>query len=71
MNSKKKTLKKYGKLNLCVQSFHLINIVHSIYFTFSIILQIVQEKSRFQNNTYNYAMKKTQLMKERDIAHAR
>lgn len=35
------------------------------------IEKIVQEKSRFQNNTYNYAMKKTQLMKERDIAQAR
>ncbi|XP_034235449.1 RNA polymerase-associated protein RTF1 homolog [Thrips palmi] len=35
------------------------------------IEKIVQEKSRFQNNTYNYAMKKTQLMKERDIAHSK
>ncbi|KAJ1525694.1 hypothetical protein ONE63_008905 [Megalurothrips usitatus] len=35
------------------------------------IEKIVQEKSRFQNNTYNYAMKKTQLMKERDIAQSR
>ncbi|CAH1105776.1 unnamed protein product [Psylliodes chrysocephalus] len=30
--------------------------------------RIIQEKSRFKSNPFNYAMKKTQLMKERDSA---
>ncbi|CAH0381652.1 unnamed protein product [Bemisia tabaci] len=33
--------------------------------------KIVKEKERFKQNPYNYAMKKTQLMKERDMAQAR
>ncbi|XP_057672623.1 RNA polymerase-associated protein Rtf1 [Diorhabda carinulata] len=33
--------------------------------------RIIQEKSRFKANPYNYAMKKTQLMKERDGAMSR
>lgn len=35
------------------------------------IERIVREKERFKPNPYNYAMKKTQLMKERDSALAR
>ncbi|KAF5288052.1 hypothetical protein FQR65_LT12102 [Abscondita terminalis] len=35
------------------------------------IERIVREKERFKTNPYNYAMKKTQLMKERDAAVAR
>ncbi|KAB0792269.1 hypothetical protein PPYR_14228 [Photinus pyralis] len=35
------------------------------------IERIVREKERFKTNPYNYAMKKTQLMKERDGALAR
>ncbi|XP_044728263.1 RNA polymerase-associated protein RTF1 homolog [Chrysoperla carnea] len=35
------------------------------------IEKIIQEKGRFKQNPYNYAMKKTQLMKERDSALAR
>lgn len=31
----------------------------------------MREKGRFKSNPYNYAMKKTQLMKERDTAVAR
>lgn len=31
----------------------------------------MREKERFKSNPYNYAMKKTQLMKERDSALAR
>lgn len=31
----------------------------------------MREKERFKSNPYNYAMKKTQLMKERDSAMAR
>ena len=32
------------------------------------ILQMLQEKYRFRKSPYNYAMRKTQLMKERDMA---
>ncbi|CAG9116171.1 unnamed protein product [Plutella xylostella] len=35
------------------------------------IEKIVQEKSRFRSHPTNYAMKKTQLMKERDVAQLR
>ncbi|KAJ9576944.1 hypothetical protein L9F63_006470, partial [Diploptera punctata] len=35
------------------------------------IEKIVREKERFKQNPYNYAMKKTQLMKERDMAQQR
>ncbi|XP_021937491.1 RNA polymerase-associated protein RTF1 homolog isoform X2 [Zootermopsis nevadensis] len=35
------------------------------------IEKIVREKERFKTNPYNYAMKKTQLMKERDMAQSR
>lgn len=35
------------------------------------IERIVQEKGRFKQNPFNYAMRKTQLMKERDSAVAR
>lgn len=35
------------------------------------IEKIIQEKGRFKQNPYNYAMKKTQLMKERDSALTR
>ncbi|XP_054282187.1 RNA polymerase-associated protein RTF1 homolog [Macrosteles quadrilineatus] len=35
------------------------------------IEKIVQEKGRFKQNPYNYAMKKTQLMKDRDMAQSR
>lgn len=35
------------------------------------IERIVREKERFKSNPYNYAMRKTQLMKERDSARAR
>lgn len=31
-------------------------------------VQIVREKERFKTNPFNYAMKKTQLMKDRDMA---
>lgn len=31
---------------------------------------MVREKGRFKSNIYNYAMKKTALMKERDDAQA-
>ncbi|XKL61623.1 hypothetical protein PGB90_001456 [Kerria lacca] len=34
------------------------------------IEKIVKEKERFKTTPYNYAMKKTQLMKERDMAQA-
>ncbi|CAG9864528.1 unnamed protein product [Phyllotreta striolata] len=33
--------------------------------------RIIQEKSRFKSSPYNYAMRKTQLMKERDTAMSR
>lgn len=33
--------------------------------------KIVKEKERFKQNPYNYAMKKTQLMRERDAANCR
>lgn len=33
-----------------------------------ILLQMLQEKHRFKKTPYNYAMRKTQLMKERDMA---
>ncbi|XP_043279611.1 RNA polymerase-associated protein Rtf1 [Venturia canescens] len=35
------------------------------------IEKIVQEKGRFKQNPYNYAMKKAQLMRERDAANCR
>ncbi|XP_063236979.1 RNA polymerase-associated protein RTF1 homolog [Bacillus rossius redtenbacheri] len=35
------------------------------------IEKIVREKERFKQNPYNYAMKKTQLMKERDMAQSK
>lgn len=35
------------------------------------IHRIVEEKGRFRQNPFNYAMKKTQLMKERDAAFSR
>ncbi|KAG8272089.1 RNA polymerase-associated protein rtf1 [Homalodisca vitripennis] len=35
------------------------------------IEKIVKEKERFKQNPYNYAMKKTQLMKDRDMAQAK
>ena len=35
------------------------------------IEKIVQEKGRFKTNPYNYAMKKAQLMRERDAANCR
>ncbi|KAK9881422.1 hypothetical protein WA026_016310 [Henosepilachna vigintioctopunctata] len=35
------------------------------------IERIIREKERFKPNPYNYAMKKTQLMKERDSAKSR
>ncbi|KAL1124290.1 hypothetical protein AAG570_002058, partial [Ranatra chinensis] len=35
------------------------------------IEKIVKEKERFKTNPYNYAMKKTQLMKERDMAQSK
>lgn len=35
------------------------------------IERIVREKERFKQNPYNYAMRKTQLMKERDMALSR
>ncbi|RZF45419.1 hypothetical protein LSTR_LSTR002862 [Laodelphax striatellus] len=34
------------------------------------IEKIIKEKGRFRTNPYNYAMKKTELMKERDMAHS-
>ncbi len=33
--------------------------------------QMLEEKHRFRKAPYNYAMRKTQLMKERDMALAR
>jgi len=30
--------------------------------------KIIQEKGRFKSNPFNYAMRKTQLIKERDMA---
>ncbi|XP_057323155.1 RNA polymerase-associated protein Rtf1 [Microplitis mediator] len=33
--------------------------------------KIVQEKGRFKQNPYNYAMKKAQLLRERDVANGR
>ncbi|XP_045464937.1 RNA polymerase-associated protein Rtf1 [Harmonia axyridis] len=35
------------------------------------IERIIKEKERFKQNPYNYAMKKTELMKERESAHCR
>ncbi|KAK9510204.1 hypothetical protein O3M35_005039 [Rhynocoris fuscipes] len=35
------------------------------------IEKIIKEKERFKTNPYNYAMKKTQLMKDRDMAQAK
>lgn len=35
------------------------------------IEKIVKEKERFKSNPFNYAMKKTMLMKERDMAIAK
>uniref|UniRef100_A0A1B6LL48 Plus3 domain-containing protein n=2 Tax=Graphocephala atropunctata TaxID=36148 RepID=A0A1B6LL48_9HEMI len=35
------------------------------------IEKIVKEKERFKQNPYNYAMKKTQLMKDRDMAQSK
>ncbi|GJQ77851.1 putative RNA polymerase II C-terminal domain phosphoserine binding protein [Trypoxylus dichotomus] len=35
------------------------------------VVRMLQEKERFKQRTYNYAMKKTQLMKERDSALSR
>ncbi|KRT82392.1 hypothetical protein AMK59_4169 [Oryctes borbonicus] len=35
------------------------------------VVRMLQEKERFKQKTYNYAMKKTQLMKERDSALSR
>ncbi|XP_075214712.1 RNA polymerase-associated protein Rtf1 [Lycorma delicatula] len=35
------------------------------------IEKIIREKERFKTNPYNYAMKKTQLMKDRDMAASR
>lgn len=32
---------------------------------------MIKEKERFKTNPYNYAMKKTQLMKDRDMAQSR
>uniref|UniRef100_A0A0V0G5C4 Putative rna polymerase-associated protein rtf1 n=1 Tax=Triatoma dimidiata TaxID=72491 RepID=A0A0V0G5C4_TRIDM len=35
------------------------------------IEKMIKEKERFKTNPYNYAMKKTQLMKDRDMAQSR
>lgn len=42
-----------------------------IVIAFVILFQIVKEKERFKQNPYNYAMKKTELMKDRDMAVSR
>ena len=39
-----------------------------LFILFFFFVQIVREKERFKATPYNYAMKKTQLMKERDMA---
>nr|CAD7606649.1 unnamed protein product [Timema genevievae] len=51
----------------------LIDIKEAVIYEFKEedIEKIVREKERFKQNPYNYAMKKTQLMKERDMALAK